>query len=496
MDFKRSSRSLNYDSAHVLDHGQIYGYHSFYKRAPTGSITLQQFEAYAVERLKVLKAIELNSIMKTKYEEFAIKMKGQFNELGWHFLTSGKLNKEDNEKDLISHHILRLAYAKSEAKRQWFVTQEAELLRLRMYHVKNLMDRLLEVNHLRSNVVPENEAQNLVEELKGCQSGLITNPTYYKVAFEEVLQLVSIRKVYLSEGFAYLPSSELTSFVLNKYRIHLKEQMAVACKLLPGLEEENRVMKQLNALSGADLGASYTAKAVGDEITCDMLDELSGHSYPLCMQSLHKHIRSKHHAKHTGRMQYGLFLKGIGVSLEQSLKFWRTEFCKGGMEVDKFDKSYAYGIRHNYGKEGKRADYTPYSCMKIINLPEAQADQCHGCPYKIADDLTVRQMLEKRKISLEAVEEIMTLKKQGHYQIACTSLFKATHPKEGLQDGLRHPNQYFAESQAILHGTSDSTESKAKQELRKPSSHRNTSKQSSLNKENMEFTDEFTDDLE
>ena len=55
--------------------------------------------------------------------------------------------------------------------------------------------------------------------------------------------------------------------------------------------------------------------------------------------------------------------------------------------------------------------------------------------------------------------QIMTLKKQGHYQIACTSLFKATHPKEGLQDGLRHPNQYFAESQAILHGTSDSTES-------------------------------------
>ena len=53
------------------------------------------------------------------------------------------------------------------------------------------------------------------------------------------------------------------------------------------------------------------------------------------MQTLHNHIRSKHHAKHTGRMQYGLFLKGIGVSLEESLKFWRTEFCKGGMDTDK-----------------------------------------------------------------------------------------------------------------------------------------------------------------
>lgn len=52
---------------------------------------------------------------------------------------------------------------------------------------------------------------------------------------------------------------------------------------------------------------------------------------------------------------------------------------------------------------------------------------------------------------------MLTLKKQGHFQIACMSVFKATHPKEGLQGGLQHPNQYFEESQAILNGT-DSTE--------------------------------------
>ena len=39
------------------------------------------------------------------------------------------------------------------------------------------------------------------------------------------------------------------------------------------------------------------------------------------------------------------------MTLEDSIKFWRTEFTKQGtVDVDKFEKEYAYGIRYNYGK--------------------------------------------------------------------------------------------------------------------------------------------------
>lgn len=52
------------------------------------------------------------------------------------------------------------------------------------------------------------------------------------------------------------------------------------------------------------------------------------------MRNLHEVLRKNHHLKYNGRLQYGLFLKGIGLSLEDALRFWRDEFTKV-MDVDK-----------------------------------------------------------------------------------------------------------------------------------------------------------------
>lgn len=46
------------------------------------------------------------------------------------------------------------------------------------------------------------------------------------------------------------------------------------------------------------------------------------------MKRLHVVLRSEHHLKHQARQQYGLFLKGAGLPLEQALVFWRFEFTK------------------------------------------------------------------------------------------------------------------------------------------------------------------------
>ena len=82
-----------------------------------------------------------------------------------------------------------------------------------------------------------------------------------------------------------------------------------------------------------------------------MVEPLSKKHFPVCMKTMQHTLQNTHHLKYKARLQYGLFLKGIGMTLEDAMKFFRAEFCKrADVDVDKFEKEYAYGIRYNYGK--------------------------------------------------------------------------------------------------------------------------------------------------
>ncbi|MEQ2236710.1 DNA primase large subunit, partial [Ilyodon furcidens] len=92
-----------------------------------------------------------------------------------------------------------------------------------------------------------------------------------------------------------------------------------------------------------------------------------------------------------------------------------------------FDKAYAYSVRHMFGKEGKRADYTPYSCMKVIlSNPPSQGDY-HGCPFRHSDPELLKQKLQFYKVSPSGVNQILDLVKGMHYQLACQKYFELTH---------------------------------------------------------------------
>ena len=103
-----------------------------------------------------------------------------------------------------------------------------------------------------------------------------------------------------------------------------------------------------------------------DKISLKDLDYHARQSFPPCMKVLFTALKNQHHLKHFGRLQLGLFLKGVGLTVDEAMQFWRMEFTKK-IDGDKFEKNYAYNIRHMYGQEGKKNDYRPWNCTKVIN---------------------------------------------------------------------------------------------------------------------------------
>ena len=59
-----------------------------------------------------------------------------------------------------------------------------------------------------------------------------------------------------------------------------------------------------------------------------MVDELARESFPPCMRHIHDSFRKNHHLKHYGRLYYSLFLKSIGMNLDDCLEFFKQEFIK------------------------------------------------------------------------------------------------------------------------------------------------------------------------
>jgi DNA primase large subunit len=114
-----------------------------------------------------------------------------------------------------------------------------------------------------------------------------------------------------------------------------------------------RLIPVLNSIArqsaSRDYGLSDAAKS-GTVLHAKDIDSLAGSGhFPLCMSNLATHLKADGHLKHFGRLQFGLFLKGCGLPLEEALVYWRKAFYK--LAEDKFQKEYAYNIRYNYGRE-------------------------------------------------------------------------------------------------------------------------------------------------
>ncbi|KAI9755381.1 MAG: hypothetical protein M4579_004310 [Chaenotheca gracillima] len=446
---------------------------NFYSTPPTAEITLEQFEQWAIDRLRILAELESCSFRNKTPAETAAHIRPLLDKyLPLSSNTSGSSNLDaERQKDHYSHFILRLAFSSTDDLRRRFARVESSLFRLRFQH-DDARERQGFVESLNFDweVVPEAEKRELAESLLASTPGVrrLEEESWFKLDWERVPELVESRRVFLRRGKAYVPVREQQSMVLGEFVARLEKGLELTSRALPRLDEDDRLTPILAHLSKnfstpTDF-SDFSSQVPGAAINAGSIDRLSTH-FPLCMRNLHMTLRRNNHLKHFGRLQYTLFLKGLGLTLEDCLTFWRQGFKN--ITDDVFNKEYRYNVRHAYGDVGGDSNrrgrgYSPFSCQKILTEHPPGPGEAHGCPYRhfSVDNLTT--LLQTTGVNdrdvLKGVKDDVGAKR---YHIACNRVFEWAHSaeiKRVKEDGtwgpaeldtIVHPNTYFRRSHAL-----------------------------------------------
>ncbi|XP_010076329.1 PREDICTED: DNA primase large subunit-like, partial [Pterocles gutturalis] len=203
----------------------------FYLEPPTESISLVEFESFAIDRLRLLKVVENLGVSYVRGSDlYKTKLEGELRRL----IPYKALAEDDYEarrKDHISHFILRLAYCQSEDLRRWFLQQEMDLLRYRFHELTDsLRQKFLEHVNLSFEAVSEDLKNELANELctstPGFSMAKVKEQMFYKVGLVDAVDLFRARRVFIKDGFAYVPFKEIDTIVLNNYRTKLSKALA------------------------------------------------------------------------------------------------------------------------------------------------------------------------------------------------------------------------------------------------------------------------------
>ncbi|KAI3406639.2 PRI2 [Candida oxycetoniae] len=467
---------------------------SFYDLPPTEEITLEEFEKWAIDRLKILIEIE-SCIARTKTPqdtELAIKpLLLKFMPLSSNGAAADEaVIIQERMKDYYSHFILRLVFCRSEDLRRKFIKNETILFRIRYNMLQPREQReFVELNSYKLpwSYISSKEKEELIDSLFAASGNIlkqyynlecglalnndqvkqrmIMKENFIKLPFEKLNQLVSNRSVYLHKGYGYLPTSLQLNLLAAEFSENLNQILIRTFQAIPRLEEDDRLIPLLNSLSKNFANFQYDSEE-NSEFTSDInaititSKKIMSH-YPLCATHLQRGLMTTSHLRYNGRQQLGIFLKGIGLNVDEALKFWSQQFTKNGkLTLDSFNKEYKYNIRHQYGLEGARINYRPWDCATILSKPKPSSKEFHGCPYRDFSLQQLKQALDERGITNQQdINSIMDNVENHEYTIACTRVFELSHQRELIalnkpgqsiqQEHINHPNLYFDRSRKL-----------------------------------------------
>lgn len=345
----------------------------------------------------------------------------EFDELGFYSLMIVSLRSNDTQHD--------------------FIERETQIF---MYRLKS-----------RNNLTLDDIDSELFDEKLDLQQYFEPATNQFNIPFEIIFPFIDVTMANLKNGYVHLSMVDFTNFLGSLFKIYLTKKMAAFRKMK--VHQNNLFDAIVELYEEKEIVFSSKQRTNFLTLSLDDIETVASRSFPPCMFRMYQKLKQNHKLFHTGRIQFGLFLKGIGVSLNDSLKFWGNELSKL-VGIEGFEKQYAYNIRYNYGKEGSNKDFSPYSCMGILmKAPAPSGDQTHGCPFKTlsldVNKTLIHSMINSSKkfrgsnISKDDLITGLIEKGKKHPQISCTDLFNLIHDKDFEDNIVQSPCSYYFESE-------------------------------------------------
>lgn len=374
----------------------------FYDKLHVRNAEYTSFESLVVKRVKMLRILE------------NIKPDFRFSDI------------DDTDEDIESHFYCRLLCAQALWSVKWFTNLEVQLFKRRLAALdQHQVDRYFKESFFRKidGIDEANNAVSWTSKYRIKNANTIKHNEDMRVHFTKVCDLVAVRKVSVEGGYCKLTGQAMRSCMTNFYRHFLDEKMDNLYEYM--LRNYDERLRRLHERVFVE------SKPV---VSVSSIDHCLKY-LPPCMDILVAKFRKTRHLKYTDRQALCLFLKDCGVSLDDNIQFMRSIF---DVSKDVFDKEYLYNIRHNYGLEGKRANYSAFLCKKVISLSN-EPNTC-GCPFANSRQ-GVGEYLAAKGVECPEIEDLMS---KFHHQEACTAvLARITNKAQAAT--VSTPVEYYKE---------------------------------------------------
>lgn len=385
----------------------------FYLTAVKGDIPIHLLEEIALERLQYLKAILKDD--QPVYNEYLI---------------------EGSIYDNIGHFILCIVTIMigDVEFRRFFLKTETNVFKRRIFSISGYDLRCFAKKLLRSirkqlNTPSYIEAlATLCEHLTVkdlaqhvCSSNHNNECSIHNISlhFKHCLSLVAKRQVELRNGTAFISCGQWKQFLTILFCTNLNQRLSNTN--LTSLNMDPRMSDLLVKLR-RQITPVNSLNSSTNILLSKNVDSMSL-LFPPCMLNLHQQLRRKHRLSHTQRFHYSLFLKDIGMPIEEAINFWQLEYCQAPNGThscchnwERDEKKYLYGIRHMYGLEGCRKNYASVNCQRIQSTDSTCSEG--GCPFKVFETSRMNEILDIDCNAMLA-SNINELKLKHRYTSAC-----------------------------------------------------------------------------